>query len=135
MSKDTTKKDSESAKPRQKGGTHVIRFSKGNAKSDVGASVFLKTAGSGFKYLAFSLSRGFKSSESPDEKKRYSTDFYDYNAAAIADVAIQAASFIQAHRDNPEGAIEAAEEIKAKRTAKVNGATEEASEPTAPVAA
>ncbi|MCA8939915.1 MAG: hypothetical protein KDB07_08910 [Planctomycetes bacterium] len=126
-----SKENQDKKKENKKGGEFVIRFSKG----DIGASVFLKTASAGFRYLSYSLSRSYEVGEK--KEKRYSSDFYDYNAASIADVVIRASKFIGEHRDNPEGAIEGAKVVKAnrdkyfegKKQAKANGVAKEADAP------
>lgn len=106
-----SKKQETTAKPKQKNGTYVIRFGKKSGDDTIFASVFLKTANAGFKYLSYSLSRRY----TVGDVQRYSSDFYHYNAGAIADVSIQAAAFIKDHKDNPAGAIEGAGRLNAKR--------------------
>lgn len=111
MNKETTKKQENETTNKRKNGTYVIRFGKRSGEDTIFANVYLKTANAGFKYLSYSLSRRY----TVGDAQRYSSDFYHYNAAAIADVAIQAASFIKDHKDNPAGAMEGAKELNAKR--------------------
>ena len=111
MSKETNKKQQSASKSKQKNSTYVIRFGRTSGDDTIFATVWLKTANAGFKYLTYSLSRRY----TVGDVQKYSTDFYHYNSGAKNDVSSQASAFIKMHKDNPFGAIEAAKELNAKR--------------------
>ena len=71
----------------------------------VAATVWLRTGAEGFRYLTFTLSRSFQSKNGG--KPGYSTDFFDYNADALAAAVDEASTFIHEFKHDPEAAIEA----------------------------
>ena len=100
MSKKTTKATAETQRP-----GYVTTFREGA----VGATVWLKERAEGMLSLTFSLSRSFQSKSSG--KTGYSTEYADYNVEALHSVTSQAGDFIRKHKDNPEAAIAAGQEL------------------------
>ena len=112
-------KDEKKSSDKERSSTYVHTFRSDIDKS-VGVSVWLADApGGGPAYLYYEQSRSYESKQT--KQLAYSRKFFSRNSGGHVAAIAQAAAFMEAHASNPEGAIEAAQQLKAGRSQRVNG--------------